>query len=226
MKHVIILITVIGLLASCVENADNENREEVSVVEKDIIKDTTIAPEQITESIQAENTKGRYRITAEKVFFHHQPDKNTIRKSYVIRNDEVDVQMQSGAFVLAVYTSSKGKKTEGWLLLDDLQLITNKLNTSEFREVSLPFVGEKCGGNSRMGYCVTIKANGSVIIRHLYLGSGTIEYNGKYASIIKTESKDFNYKIYSDKMTIVDRNGNIETGCDGIADQPCEWILK
>ncbi|MCO5230674.1 MAG: copper resistance protein NlpE [Chitinophagales bacterium] len=107
--------------------------------------------------------------------------------------------------------------------------VIEKISLAKVEEpkLDLPFVGEKWGGNSRIGYSVTINANGSIVIKSNYLGKNEyIIYSGRYASIMKAEDSEYYYKIDSDKMTAVDKKGNIETGCDGIIDQPCEWILK
>ena len=77
---------------------------------------------------------GTYTVTSEKAYFHNQADVNTIRKGYVLRNDEVQVQKSQGKFVYATYTSVTGKQTKGWLLSAGLKknISTNKPVMAKF----------------------------------------------------------------------------------------------
>ncbi|MFN8263755.1 MAG: hypothetical protein U0T07_09535 [Chitinophagales bacterium] len=164
---------------------------------------------------------GTYTVTSEKAYFHNQADVNTIRKGYVLRNDEVQVQKSQGKYVYAIYTSTTGKQTKGWLLLNNL---SPKTTTTKQK---LPFVGTKQAYmRSGMGYLVTIKADGIVTIRFnagQIIGDGgeSIIYNGKYSKIIKVD--DTNYKIENDKISIVDENGVVEKGCSGIENEIYEY---
>ncbi len=161
---------------------------------------------------------GIYIVTSEKAFFHNQADVNTIRKGYVLKNDEVQVQNTQGKFVYAIYTSATGKQTKGWLLLNNLSPRTTTTKQK------LPFVGTKQAYmRSGMGYSVTIKADGIVTINFYTSNSESIIYNGKFSKIIKVKEENANYKIESDKISIVDENGVVEKGCSGIENEVCEY---
>ena len=161
---------------------------------------------------------GTYTVTSEKAYFHNQADVNTIRKGYVLRNDEVQVQKSQGKYVYAIYTSTTGKQTKGWLLLNNL---SPKTTTTKQK---LPFVGTKQAYmRSGMGYLVTIKADGIVTINFYTSNSESIIYNGKFSKIIKVKEENANYKIESDKISIVDENGVVEKGCSGIENEVCEY---
>lgn len=72
-----------------------------------------------------------YIIISEKAHFFNQPDPLTMRKGYLIKDNQIEIEKINGEFAYGAFTDAAGKVTRGWLLLKDIDKLThyNIINT-------------------------------------------------------------------------------------------------
>jgi len=75
-----------------------------------------------TNNTNYKNTSVNFKAQAlvKRCYFFDSPVSSTKRTSYVIRGDIVDVLQESGEYYYAIFTNSKGTKTEGYLKSNEL----------------------------------------------------------------------------------------------------------
>lgn len=61
-----------------------------------------------------------YKVIAFKAFFYSQPNKKTMKRSFLVYGDEFIGIKKSKYFVYTKFKSSNGKTTKGWLIIDDI----------------------------------------------------------------------------------------------------------
>lgn len=142
MRHFILILTI-SLFASSCGQSDNKEKE-LALKEKELAlkqKELELQEKQLqSESTKTEVDKpngnipslsGQYVVAVDKSYFFNSADVQTKRKGYLLKNEIVEIQKTSGDFVYAVYTSSAGSQTTGWMLLSELQKNTNApINTA------------------------------------------------------------------------------------------------
>lgn len=101
-----------------------------------------------------EKIYGFSSVKVEKAFFYKEPQickaktpcKNK-KKSYLVKNDKIQIGDSSVDFVCVIYRNYNGwggKQTKGWLLKTDLQEIKTKLNIND---IEGSWYKEDCGGD-------------------------------------------------------------------------------
>lgn len=60
------------------------------------------------------------KIISEKSFFYDNPNPTTIRKGYLVKNQQVEIQKEEDNYYFGVFTNTNGKTSSGWLLKSDI----------------------------------------------------------------------------------------------------------
>ena len=74
-----------------------------------------------TISKNQENEAVRFQAKR-KTYFHSSPDIKDVRKAYILEGDKGVFTSFNHDFGYALYTSSNGRTTEGWILLSDVEM--------------------------------------------------------------------------------------------------------
>ena len=64
---------------------------------------------------------GQYKISAEKAYFHNEPNQNTRRNAYMVPSpDIINALDEENDFIYTEFTNSKGQTSKGWLRKQDV----------------------------------------------------------------------------------------------------------
>lgn len=106
---------------------------EIGTVRKEVVYDTAVKTvDSMTEKRVDEvrtNTKPTTdnfepflgKVIVSKSFFHDLPDPLTIRKGYLVENQEMKIEKENGNFYFGIYSNPNGKTTQGWVLKTTIQ---------------------------------------------------------------------------------------------------------
>lgn len=73
------------------------------------------------DSLKQRPVIGQYKVISERAFFHTEPDENTRRKAFLLRNSgTISAFEEKNDFIYTEYTNSRGQISKGWLQLSDL----------------------------------------------------------------------------------------------------------
>lgn len=59
---------------------------------------------------------------SDKAYFYKEPDLETIRKAFIVKDQEITYDDTTDEFVFATFTNENGVKTQGWILKTDLDI--------------------------------------------------------------------------------------------------------
>ncbi|WP_121357159.1 protein kinase domain-containing protein [Flavisolibacter nicotianae] len=63
---------------------------------------------------------GEYRVSADKTYFHNEPDASTKRNAFLSKGDPITAYEDQNGFVYTEFTNSRGQTSKGWLRKDNL----------------------------------------------------------------------------------------------------------
>lgn len=66
---------------------------------------------------------GDYTVKNEKCYFYTEPNTNTQTRNYLIKGDIGQFTRIEGDYIYAIYTSSNGKTTKGWIKIEDVEYL-------------------------------------------------------------------------------------------------------
>lgn len=140
--HIIFILLFAIIIISCNhsgnngtdKNSDfNNNQQDDSMQEVLVVSDLldeknkttneaavpvdTIA-QVISEAVATAKTYSAYVVKSDKAYFY--TDSFTIRKSYLIKDQELEGCCEKNGFIYSKYTNPSGKITEGWIKKEDL----------------------------------------------------------------------------------------------------------
>lgn len=130
MKRSLILLTSVFIIISCGEKSEKQKElelkeKELNIKQKELeLKEKGLRQDSISNNLNEASERppantGLYIVTADKSHFFDAPDLTKIRKGYVVKGDQVDIQQVQGNFGYGIYVSSR--KISGWLLLSELE---------------------------------------------------------------------------------------------------------
>ena len=111
----------------CIEKPSEElSAEDIvaeSFQESNQVNSTPAAAAATSESEQSINNQDNsFQVVSEKAYFYTEPNFNKRRKAYLVNGQFGVYTKTENSFIYATFTNSSGKKTEGWLSIDDINL--------------------------------------------------------------------------------------------------------
>ncbi|CAN5819051.1 hypothetical protein BH10BAC2_BH10BAC2_27010 [soil metagenome] len=97
--------------------ANNIASDSAEIEPQTIAPDTSTATAVNTQPVQTE----KYIVISDKAYFFQSSDLGTKKSSYVLKDDIVQVENVTNDFAYAIYTTSSGIQSKGWLLVSDIQ---------------------------------------------------------------------------------------------------------
>lgn len=85
--------------------------------------ENSISKELINSTPQEDNSKEiTTRFVDKKTYFHSEPNKESVQKTYLVENDLVNILKEENGFAYVEYVNMEGNTTKGWLKLSDLYI--------------------------------------------------------------------------------------------------------
>jgi hypothetical protein len=97
-----------------------------------ILETPQIQSDVSNSTVKYKNGTNCYYITKSlKAYFFNSPDYNTKRKGYLYQGDKIYITSSQGDFLYGSFTNPKGVTSSGWLLKNDLEMVSDPLNASQ-----------------------------------------------------------------------------------------------
>ncbi|HOF15870.1 MAG TPA: serine protease [Bacteroidales bacterium] len=69
------------------------------------------------------NYSDNFIVIKDRAYFYDEPNKNTRRNAYLIKNDKGNVINRKNGFIYIIYTNRRGQITKGWINIEDISFI-------------------------------------------------------------------------------------------------------